>query len=351
MSAISSVVRAIDVGYGHVKFSTGVSPDGTVLTDAFPSQSPIAATTTIDSPVMMRRDTHVVPWGEHHYEVGKSVAMAMTGAEESEVLDAEFPFSDAYRVRLYGALNYIQRSLPEESKSVINTLILGLPLTTFFRSNKDVSALFTGEHTINARGAKVTIGQCLTFPQPLGGFFEFLTSQPKGTAEGEVLLIDPGYNTVDYFICKGMVPNEKRSAAMNRGVSAVLRAAAVAYIDRTGSDASPSELIRLADRALTNKTPFKLCGKVVALNDFLAPGMTIVSEAVQAIKNAVGPALSIEMIVLSGGGASLYEAAVREKFPDHTVSVLPDSSHANVRGFHRLGERLAASANRARVQR
>lgn len=345
MNQTSPVVRAVDVGYGHVKFSTGRAID-TIQTDSFPSQSPIASQSAIESPVMKRRDTFLVPVGDRVYEVGKGVAMAMSGNEESEVLDQDFAFSDAYRARLYGALNYMLASLPKPA--VIDCLVLGLPLNTFFKRQKEVSKLFTGRHVINTKGDAVEVRSVQTFPQPLGSFIEFLTTREKGSVS-ETLIIDPGYNTVDFFVCQNMMANEKRSSALNRGVSAVLRTAASAYIDKTKSDSLPSEIIRIADRALSTGSPFKMFGKPVDMKDFLAPGQVVIDEAAQAIKNVVGAATSIDVVVVSGGGAPLYLDAISAKFPDHEVVMLPESNQANVRGFHILGERMAASAHRAGV--
>ena len=344
--SLPPVVRAVDVGYGHVKFSTGCVDD-VIETSFFPSQSPMACGTTIESPVMQRRDTFSIPLGDYVYEVGKDVALAMSGSEETEVMDKDFVFSGAYRVRLYGAFNYMLQSLPHPA--VIDVLVLGLPLNTFFKREKEVSEMFTGTHTINTKGDTIEIRSVHTFPQPLGSFIEYLKTRQKGTVH-QTLIIDPGYKTVDYFFCNGMKANEKQSGAFNRGVSAVLRAAAVAHIDKSGSGSSPSHIIRVVDRALSTGVPFRMFGKPVDLVEFLKPGQTVIDQAVQAIKNSLDEEDTIDVVVVvTGGGAQMYAEEIRIKFPKHEIVIIENSNQANVRGFHSLGELVAQSALRATV--
>jgi hypothetical protein len=70
------VVRAVDVGYGHVKFSDGrIITTGEVRTDSFPSQSPMAPQQQLDAGVMQRRDTFTVPLNGRRYEVGKGITL------------------------------------------------------------------------------------------------------------------------------------------------------------------------------------------------------------------------------------------------------------------------------------
>jgi hypothetical protein len=55
------VVRAIDVGYGHVKFSEGPNNGGHMQFDSFPSQAPLSVSTQLATDVMRQRDTFLVP--------------------------------------------------------------------------------------------------------------------------------------------------------------------------------------------------------------------------------------------------------------------------------------------------
>ena len=74
------IVRAADVGYGHVKFTYGrdlTIPPGKkprpILTDSFPSQSPTTDGGEMAvSGVMNKSDTFLIPIENRIYEVGRS---------------------------------------------------------------------------------------------------------------------------------------------------------------------------------------------------------------------------------------------------------------------------------------
>lgn len=79
----------------------------------------------------------------------------------------------------------------------------------------------------------------------------------------------------------------------------------------------------------------------------MSAGNDVIQEAVQAIKNSVGSGSDIDVIILAGGGASLYAQAMKDKFPKHKVVTLDNPALANVRGFHMIGELLAKSLGQA----
>lgn len=345
MSAHKFSVRALDLGYGHVKFTDGRSEDGAVRCDSFPSQSPAAMENTLDGAVVQRRDTHIVRVSNHLYEVGRAVALASGANHESEVLDQDFALGDPYAARLYGALSYMAGGLPAHT---LDFLVLGLPLNTFHTHSEAVSKKFSGDLLINANGDRLIVRECCVYPQPLGAYMAFMTEQPveSRTRAPMALVVDPGYNTVDWFVVQGMSASESRSNATLRGVSAVLRAIAQ-KITKSVRGATVTEVVRRLDESLTTGLPFTMYGKPIDLDKFMPAGTVVIEEAVQAIKNSVGSGVDIDVIVLAGGGAKLYAKALAAKFPQHKLVTLENPAFANVRGFQYIGERLAASAARA----
>lgn len=347
MSLRSLVVRAIDVGYGHIKFSEGREPTQphAIRTDSIPSQSP-GAKPGLHQPsgVMKQRDTFIVPAGDRQFEVGRQVHLALHGSQETEVLDENFPLSAAYAARLYGALNYMAPGIVDDT---IDVLILGLPLNTYPKHHHALAQRFTGTHVINARGDAMTIKSCHVYPQPLGSYMCHMFASPGGGEPPLALSIDPGYNTVDWFVCQGMSANDARSGAVPRGMGAVIRAIADDMIRVHGFDATPAEMVRSLDISLSTGRPFTRYGTVFDLAPHLSAGDEVINEAVQALKNCVGSGADIDVIILTGGGASFYSSAVAAKFPHHRVVTLDNPAHANVRGFHLVGEMLARSLEQA----
>ena len=96
MQKNTPIVRACDVGYGHVKWTEGRDPTGLILADCFPSQAPLATEGEFKVNEMEQRDTFVVPVGGRNYEVGRAVRLAIGPNQELEQLDTNFALSDGY---------------------------------------------------------------------------------------------------------------------------------------------------------------------------------------------------------------------------------------------------------------
>jgi plasmid segregation protein ParM len=336
-------VRAIDVGYGHIKYTTGRNKHS-VITQAIPSLSPIfsAPNGQFHDTLMQERDTFLVPVGDRLYETGRDVLLALGANQITEVLDNDFARSDHYAARLLGAVNYMT-PLPDNR---IDVLVLGLPLNTFTRHKDALAARFKGEMTINHRGHKVTIGSCHVYPQPLGSYMAYLATRPA-EKNPQVLCIDPGYNTFDWFVCQGMSALPAYSGAVKRGMGAVMRAIADEMIQKNGFDEDSHELIRLIDQSLVSHKSLKVYGREYRLEDYAKAGDAVIEEAAQAVRDSIGDGKSISAIVITGGGASMYKARIRRKFPHHVITMLDNPAHANARGFHILGEIIADSLQKA----
>lgn len=350
MSNAQHSVYAIDLGYGRVKYSLGRAHIGApVITRDFASISVQSSAAPLANAVIHQRDTHHVPVRQKIYEVGSEIALAIHGNHEGEVLDNDFALSDAYCARLYGALNYIHEY---QRRGAIDVLVLGLPMTTYRQHSTALEAKFSGQHTINTKGTKVQIHRCCVFPQPLGGYTTFLNNGAARFASGgkppTALIIDPGYNTVDWFVCRGMKANEIRSSAVPRGMGVVMRAIAD-ELKKSGDvgDVGVSELVRKIDESIRVGQPLRLFGKDFDMKHAQQAGAAIIEEAVQAIKNSVGSGADIDVVVVVGGGAQFYVQAVRDKFPHHETLLLDNPSMANVTGFHLMGESILSSSLRA----
>ena len=340
------IVRAVDVGYGHTKFTSGRdSATNLICTDSIPSLSRIAKENRNSGKgVMSRHDTFIVPVGDRFFEVGRDVANILHGNQVSEVMDDEFALSDAYNARLLGALNYMAPTLPN---NIIDILVLGLPLTTFAKHNEALAERFRGVHVINNRGETIEVKSCHVYPQPFGSYTAYTMLKPASSHAPLALVVDPGYNTFDWYVCQGMTAHDNRSDAVQRGVGSVLRAIAEDLKKKYGFDASADEVVRTLDRALSKNLPFQMYGKVYDLAPHMAAGNDIIDEAAQSAKNSVGSGSDIEVIIVTGGGASYYAKAIANKFPLHEVVTLEYPATANVRGFHLIGEMLARSRRRA----
>jgi plasmid segregation protein ParM len=238
----------------------------------------------------------------------------------------------------------------------IDYLVLGLPLTTIRNHAATIEKRFTGSLSINAQGHKLQVNHVEVFPQPLGSYMAYLAANPvsAGKKMPLALVIDPGFNTVDWYVIQGTTPSDMRSGAVQRGMGSVIKAIAEALIApvaqggaKEAQGATTKEIERRVDQSLTRGEPFTLCGHTIDLSKYMPAGNAVIEEAAQAVKNSIGLGGDIDVLVMTGGGAGMYTPAMQAQFPHHRVETLVDSAFANARGFHFLGERLARSAERA----
>jgi plasmid segregation protein ParM len=351
LSKVHPVVRAIDVGYGHVKYVTRHDMGtGKIQCEGFPSRSPRAQGGDLSSGVMSKMDTVTVAVNGRTYEVGKSVISAAGANDASEILSRDFATSDAYMARLYGALSYMH---PHLGGNKIDWLILGLPNLTLNTMSGPLLERVRGEHTINTSGVKIEIENVRIFPQPLGAFFDYgFRSDKLADLRNRVnLIVDPGYNTFDWLLSEGLAPSAARSGSVELGMSAVVRAIAEEILrdNKMEADANLNRVVNRLDYALCNNEEYRLFGKEIDLKKYMSAGDTVVDQAINALEKSVGAGDDIDNIFIAGGGAPIYHKALQARYPRHQVIQISEPQFANVRGFQVVGTNWAHSANRAVV--
>lgn len=347
------VVRAVDVGYGNVKFSLQ-HPHASqqVMCGIFPSRSPAATSSeqTLAAGAMQARDTVSIKIRKNTYEVGYGVTHAEGAFDETAVLDKGFCLSDAYMARLLGAV-YYQMGGPRDNRadvgpkffegSTISLLVLGLPVSTYREPDlrDKLRAAVVGTHelpddrTVNIRNVQV-------IPQPMGAFYEyaFQNNMFDRMSTQHNLVIDPGFFTFDWLMTDGLTPLDGRSNAVYRGMSAVMKAIAESIKRQESLGTDISTLTRLLDNHFRTGRPFFVGQKQIDVGPHIAAGHPVIYEAVSALGNLVGDGSDIQNIIVGGGAAHMYLDAIREKFPAHKVVVTGAPVFSNVRGFQLFGE-------------
>jgi plasmid segregation protein ParM len=345
-SAEQSIVRSIDVGYGNVKFTLRhPSLMKAIECDIFPSLSPVSSGKGLGAGIFKARDTVVVNVGGTEYEVGKQVALAQGTNDESVILDKQFCLSDAYLARLRGALFYMRgrdsSGIQYTGSEHIELLVVGLPVNTFHDAamRKKLHARLVGKHDL-PDGRSVHVNLAIILPQPLGAFFEYAYKCGKidSMKNQTNLIIDPGFHTFDWLLCNGLTPAEPRSGAVYRGVSAVLQIMVEDINKQEGFNTNPTTLSGMLNDYYRSGTPFLPFNKEIDVEKYQVRGMTVVNEAVSAMVNKVGDGADIQNIILAGGGAKMYQAAIADKFPHHKIIVMDEPVYSNVRGFQMMGE-------------
>ena len=332
------VVRAIDVGYGNTKYSSLIGA-GDIQCGVFPSLAPQAsAGPDLASGLMQKRNTVVVDVEGVKYEVGKDARLAQD-ATHGRVLDPDYSMTAAHMALIKGALYYM-------GQPRIDLLVLGLPVNTFKKYEKQLAERVIGQHTVPARTkdgemkeSSVEVANCRVIPQPIGAFFDY--SLRAGTYERmrsqTNLLIDIGYYTLDWIVAEGVKMNNSRSDALNGGMSAVLRTMADAIGSELGEQIT--DLSLLEDAIRTGANPY-FYGKEFDITEHKKLGKAKAEQFVSVLVNKVGSSMDISNIILAGGGASFFHDVLADKFPRHEIITTRDPVFANVRGFQRAGQQF-----------
>lgn len=336
-------IRALDVGYGNVKFVLEHMDLGSpVRCSSFPSRAPVASEADLGAGMLKSRNTVIVPVNGITYEVGFDVSLAHGTYDESSVLDEGFSLSDSYHARVLGALYYMMK-IAGDGANEIDMLIVGLPVSTYAAYKGPMKDKLTGRHEL-PHSREVTIKHVTVFPQPLGAFFHYIYS-----AEGERrveyaavrnqmnLMIDIGFFSFDWLLAKGMKEISARSGTVYRGMSAVLKNMAEEISKKHNTN--PTVVFRLLDDAIREGNNPRLFGQEIKLSDYLPKAKSVINEAVSALAASVGDGADIDNIILAGGGADFYADAIKEKFTRHTVYTTKSPVFANVEGFQLAGER------------
>lgn len=321
------VVRALDVGHANVKYST-TDAHGNPCFKSFPSLAPAAVTRDLSAGAVKRRDTVMVTIEGNAFEVGPDARFA-ADAQYAHVFDDTYVERAEYWALTLGALTYL-------NAPVIDLLVVGLPVSRLEAYTDRLKATLEGQHTSSA-GTCVTIKNVAVAAQPLGGaLYAALTAdQCSRFREETTFTVDVGGGTTDGLVSCGLNVFPARCWSHNGGTHAILRTIADALATRHGIDCSVGEL----HRALRTGV-IKLPGRTLPLASYLKHGRPAVDQALNALMAHVGTRRDIDRILVVGGGARLFDAALRTRFPERPIEVHPEAVFANVKGFQFAGERI-----------
>ncbi|HZR37585.1 MAG TPA: ParM/StbA family protein [Nevskia sp.] len=321
-------VLGVDIGYSNLKVAVG-SEDGSVPE--------------------LGRGALVVPSGAAPADrVGKAVFGAdkgvevlvggrpwMAGVPQDSImqwhrtLDERYPESDQYLALYLAALRLAK-------VETVDLLVTGLPVNQFSdqKFRRKLQERLTGHFEVGG-GRRALVNRVMIVPQPIGGFSEVVHQDPA-LAEEAVLVIDPGFFSVDWVLVnKGQYLAELCSSS-NHAVSMVVERV-LKQLNEQGIALRQVEMIEEALRS--NRKDIKLGGRTVDLDQLLS---RVSAEVARTAMAAVLGSLRSwgrkpDRVVLVGGGAKLFEAAVRQAFEPETVRTLPAPVLANARGFWLYG--------------
>lgn len=323
------IVRAIDVGFGNTKYVSSAS-GADVRCASFPSIAYPSARVPLAG-AGERRRTAAVPINGLYYEVGPDVRLAADTFRATQLHD-RYTETPEYLALLRGALAMMR-------VEAIDLLVLGLPVSALAGKRSQVEKLAEGTHEVG-NGKKVIVRKALVVAQPQGALVQYAAQHGKLEAIGgeQSLIIDPGARTFDWLVARGMRLVQKQSHSLNRGVFDVLQVIAGEISAEIGAPYSDLDAI---DEALRTGRRLLIYQRHYDLAKLLPIAQTVAQQAVSSMMQWVGADYALQNIILVGGGAFLFETAVKQAFPRHRIQKVKDPLYANVRGFQLAGTNYA----------
>ena len=359
ISPSTQVVRAIDVGFGLVKFSIRAG-DGIGFV-SFPSMAIPADGSAVRSLGTRRRDTFDIPVNGADYEVGRDVGLAQSGGNFGRDVTDEFYRGNIYEALTKGALRY----MAEAGDSRVDVLVLGLPVNQYNDAKRRdyLRSRYQGDIDLGG-GKKLHVAKVIVQAQPMGGYAALddylnelngviaktggaLKPLPDGEALDDlaVLMVDPGEHTLDWLLIQQGTINPRASgAASDAGRHRVVRSVQESLSAAIGRPLGPAIMPRL-NEALRAGQPVKLAGVAHDLKQYDPIVLSVVEDSINRMIDGLRDAHEIiDLMVLVGGHPEHYRDVLARRFPSIPVFVIPDSMEANVRGFQMIGEAEASSS-------
>jgi len=254
----------------------------------------------------------------------------------------DFPSTIHYMALYYAVLSIIADS-EQESKGVlkIDTLVTGLPVNQATKENRRaLSRRLAGEHRVNSF-LSVFVNKVTVVAQPMGGYWDAakqFTTEPhqKVFSQGRVLVLDPGFFSLDWALFDQSYLNNQASGSNNLAMHRILSHVQDEFHNEYGEELK----IYTIERAIREGHYNVLFGAKDLNIKYLVDKAfnTIAGDVVTELHNAKQfDREKIDMVVLVGGGAQIYSRVARKAFPHSLIAISPDPVVANARGYWYAG--------------
>ena len=347
-------VMGLDVGYGNTKavFSAALGPEHSLVLPSVAHEI-VDLQHYRDMAETGKTDQVLVEVDGRHFTVGPSASVFGRTLHDNYILTPQ------YRALVAGALHSAFTELGDATDTV-DAMVVGLPVYSFSRLKDQLREQMLKPFLVplpqslrecfGTESLTVSIRSVRVMPQPVGAVTDWRsrTTAPIGPQD-IVTVCDPGYKTFDWFSMRGSVVVPELSGAFDGGVSELLKDVSVA-ITRQHPHAL-LDMQTIEDGLERRSTSLVGIGRI----DF-EPFRPIIGKGARVIVRRMADMLQraqqerasrIDQLVLAGGGAAYFEAAVREVFSDFPLTVLPQPVLSNARGFWLMAGWMVETARRA----
>ncbi|MFO1432560.1 MAG: ParM/StbA family protein [Candidatus Competibacteraceae bacterium] len=318
----------IDIGYSNVKLVMGeveaapqlqLRPAGAAPVDRLPERMNAGDD-----------DTLRVLANNEHYAACVSPERLQNW---NRVLHENYPGTASYQALYHAAL-----LLSEQPQ--VDWVVTGLPVAQWLDQKRRTALAeqLRGEHAVTPKRT-VVVEQVRVIPQPGGGYLDLLAQHPSPELlnDTRVLVIDPGFFSVDWvFVVDGEIRHQS-SGTSHQATSVLLEQASRLITTDHGGKVSRE---RLEQALRLGKDHVVLFGQPIDTRPYLErAGQHTVGVALTALQESLrNETQGVDVVLLVGGGARFFEAAVRHLFPGSQVLVPQEPVFANARGFWYFGQ-------------
>lgn len=321
-------VLGLDIGYSNLKIAHGnigqnpkcqVVPSGAAPEDRIPQGIRIS-----DQGVS-------VTLGHELWRVGLSHACFDQWVRS---LHTDYTQTLAYGALYYGAMAMT-------GMSEIDKVITGLPVS-LWGDKKHAEALVSrlcGTHRIH-EDKEVTVHSVEVIPQPLGAFLSAYwqaNEDAKLLSEGRILVIDPGFYSVDWVVVEAGGLRKSGSGTSLNAMSVLLKETSRLIQDEKDGVITVE---RIEEVLRNGKSDTYLFGSSMDLRPYLERSAGSIAhlaleELRESIRREVG---SVDMVIIAGGGGNYFKPAIETLFGKSRIFIEKQPELANAKGFFFYGE-------------
>jgi plasmid segregation protein ParM len=339
-------ILAVDVGYGNTKAVWNLkrtpSKADSWAEICFRSVTPPVVVAGIN-PSIASLDRVIVNVGPNAYFVGPQA----TFEGGSRALHPDYISKEEHEALLRGAWHYMFKSMGQVTQSV-DMLVVGLPVSGFQANRRRLHQIGSAVRQVPVPEelrshygkdfVDVVAKKVLVLPQPMGGLR--LASDHERSfdlfEDGMVsMLVDVGYNTLDWFIADAMSPQFELCGSFSGGFSQILQAVSNQIGFDTGSG-SPN--FGLVEKALLSGE-MRIGQKTLSMQSYLPMVAKVAERNISEFLQRFDPdRIGVSKVYLCGGGADAYQAALSVRLPNYAIELMDDSVMANARGYYLAGQ-------------
>ena len=328
----------LDVGYGNCKLSAHLAGEAQLRELIMP----VGAVPLDQAPKKLT--------GGHDIRDGVVVSLDgvkwLAGVEPTHLqgfvrpTHEHYPATNEYKALMIGAL--AKAGIRE-----VDMLYTGVPVAHYYGHGgstlrTQIANTMTGKHWVDST-TSITVKSTMVVPQAAGAFMDILSRSPdmKPSKGSPSLVVDIGYYSVDWVrVIDGSVMDSS-SGSSTLATSVLLEKASALIHKEFGRPISAGRL----EDAFRNGVHTIDWGQV-SLNvlDWLERAAEEVTPKVfSAIKAMQRDDVDFpNLVILTGGGGSLYKKAAQEAFRHSRVALSREPVMANARGFQFLASHKQA---------